>query len=42
MTEAGAGGTRPQAQGQLEPPEAGGGREDPPLEPLEKPSLLTP
>ena len=29
------GGRRPQAQGHLEPPEAGRGRKDPPLEPLE-------
>ena len=29
------GGTRPQAQGRLEPPEAGRGGKEPPLEPLE-------
>lgn len=29
------GGRRPPAQGRLEPPEAGRGRKDPPLEPLE-------
>ena len=34
-TEAETGGRRPQAQGRLEPPEAGRGRKDPPLEPLE-------
>ena len=34
-TEAEAGGTRPQAKEHLQPPEAGRGRKDPPLEPLE-------
>ena len=34
-TEAEMGGMRPQAQGRLEPPEAGRGGKDPPLEPLE-------
>lgn len=34
-TEVETGGMRPQAQGCLEPPEAGRGRQDPPLEPLE-------
>ena len=33
--EAETGGRRPQAQGRLEPPEAGRGGKDPPLEPLE-------
>ena len=36
-TEAETGETRPQAQGRLEPPEAGRGRKDPPLETLEGP-----
>ena len=34
-TEAGTGEMRPQAQGHLEPPEAGKGRKDPPLELLD-------
>ena len=34
-TEAETGGRRPQAQGRLEPPEAGRGRKDPPLQPPE-------
>ena len=34
-TEAETGGRRPQAQGRPEPPEAGRGGKDPPLEPLE-------
>ena len=34
-TEAETGGMRPQAQGRLEPPEAGRGGKDPPLQPPE-------
>ena len=34
-TQAEMGGRRPQAQGHLEPPEAGRGGKDPPLEPPE-------
>ena len=34
-TAAEKGGRQPQAQGRLEPPEAGRGGKDPPLEPLE-------
>lgn len=42
MTEAEVGVTRPQAQGHLVPSEAGRGRKNRPLEPLEEPTLPTP
>ena len=41
-TETEVGGMQPQVQGLLEPPEAGGGRKDPPLEPQSFPSRQLP